>query len=471
MRSTLALVLAAAAGVLHAAGQAVPQGGVPFTPAARQLTRWVETFNAGDRAVWERFAREHYPSQPTPDPDLALREQTGGLDLLNFEEITATRAVAVAKVRDAESTGVRIIVDVQAAEPNRIVGVGVQPGVVLPSAVARLPEPALPEAIRAELERRSRADRFAGAVVVTRNRTRVFGGAYGLADRERGVANRLDTRFRNGSMNKMFTAVAVLTLVQAGKLSLQDPVGKYVPGLQDRSLAAATIHQLLTHTGGAGDVFGPEFFDNRQSLREHGDYVRLFAARPPLFEPGSRWMYSNFGFVLLGAVVERVSGQSYYDYVAAQVYAPAGMNSTGSEPEDRVVERRAIGYVKRPGGVWLSNVPTLPYRGTAAGGGYTTVEDLARFAEALTSRRLLDAKHTELLLSGKVDAMDGRYAYGFIERRIGGRSSIGHGGNAPGMDGELLIFPSNGYVIAVLSNLDAPAAQFTAEFIANRLPD
>jgi CubicO group peptidase (beta-lactamase class C family) len=218
-------------------------------------------------------------------------------------------------------------------------------------------------------------------------------------------------------------------------------------------------------------VFGPEFFDNRSSLRDHADYVRLFAARRPLFEPGSRWMYSNFGFVLLGAVIERVSGRSYYDYVASHVYAPAGMTSTGSEPEDRPVDRRSVGYMKRPGGVWLPNAPTLPYRGTAAGGGYTTVEDLARFAEALTSRRLLDATHTELLISGKVDAMDGRYAYGFIERRIGGRTSIGHGGNAPGMDGELLIFPSNGYVIAVLSNLDAPAAQYTAEFIANRLPE
>jgi CubicO group peptidase (beta-lactamase class C family) len=444
---------------------------VPFTPAARQLTRWVETFNTGDRAAWERFAREHYPSQRSPDPDLALRDQTGGLDLLNFEEITATHAVAVAKVRDAESTGVRIIVDVQAAEPYRIVGVGVQPGVVLPSDVARVPATALPDTIRAELERRSRADRFAGAVLVMHNGRRVFGGAYGLADRERGVANGLDTRFRNGSMNKMFTAVAVLTLVQAGKLSLQDPVGKYVPALQDRSLAAATIHQLLTHTGGTGDVFGPEFFDNRSSLREHADYVRLFAARRPLFEPGSRWMYSNFGFILLGAVIERVSGQSYYDYVAAHVYGPAGMSSTGSEPEDSVVEQRSIGYMKRPGGVWLTNAPTLPYRGTAAGGGYTTVEDLTHFAAALTSRRLLDAKHTEILISGKVDAMDGRYAYGLIERRIGNRLSIGHGGNAPGMDGELLIFPSNGYVIAVLSNLDAPAAQFTAEFVANRLPD
>ena len=470
MRSTLAIVLAAAVGALHAAGQAVPQGGVPLTPAAAQLMRWVATFNAGDRAAWDRFKREHYPSQATPDPDLALREQTGGLDLLDFEEITATRAVAVAKVRAAESTGVRIIVDVQAEEPHWIVGVGVQPGVVLPSDVARLPERALPDAIRAELERRARTDRFAGAVLVTHNGMQVFAGAYGLADRERGVANRLDTRFRNGSMNKMFTAVAVLTLVQAGQLSLQDPVGKYVPALQDRSLAAATIHQLLTHTAGAGDVFGREFFENRSSLRGHADYVRLFAARRPDFDPGSRWMYSNFGFVLLGAVIERVSGQSYYDYVASHVYAPAGMASTGSEPEERPVDRRSIGYSKR-GDVWMSNAATLPYRGTSAGGGYTTVEDLARFAAALTSHRLLDAKHTGLLIGGKVDAMDGRYAYGFIERRIGGMLSIGHGGNAPGMDGELLIFPSNGYVVAVLSNLDAPAAQYTAEFIANRLPE
>src|SRR5262245_49479195 len=169
---------------------AVPRAGqqaVPDTPAARQLARWLETFNAGDRVAWERFAREHYPAQPSPDPDIAFREQTGGFDLLRFEEAGVTRAVAVVKVRDSESTGARVIVEVQAEAPYPIVRVAVEPGVSLLSTAARLGESELPGAIRTELERRAAADRFAGAVLVTKGTRRLFAGAYGLADRDTGV--------------------------------------------------------------------------------------------------------------------------------------------------------------------------------------------------------------------------------------------------------------------------------------------
>ena len=166
-----------------------------------------------------------------------------------------------------------------------------------------------------------------------------------------------------------------------------------------------------------------------------------------------------------------MSGQSYYDYVREHVYQPAGMTATGSEPEDQVVPGRAVGYTRPPGArAAMPNTQTLPYRGTAAGGGYTTVGDLLRFANALTAHRLLDARHTELLTAGKVDAIGGRYAYGFVERHVNGVRSFGHGGNAPGMDAALEMFPESGYVVAVLANVDAPAAQRASEFVINRLP-
>ena len=189
-----------------------------------------------------------------------------------------------------------------------------------------------------------------------------------------------------------------------------------------------------------------------------------------MFAPGTRWMYSNYGFVLLGAIVERISGQSYYDYVRDHVYGPAGMTSTGSEPEDQLVQNRSIGYMRQPGAAgWQPNTDTLPYRGMAAGGGYTTVEDLLRFATALTSHKILNAHHTDLLLTGKVDAQ-GSGAYGFNEQRGSGVRSVGHGGGAPGMNGDLMIFPESGYVVAVLANMDPPAAQRVSTFITNRLP-
>jgi CubicO group peptidase (beta-lactamase class C family) len=174
--------------------------------------------------------------------------------------------------------------------------------------------------------------------------------------------------------------------------------------------------------------------------------------------------------VLLGVVIERVSGQSYYDYVAEHVYAPAGMTRSGSEPESEAVAGRAKGYTRAPGSTgWTPNTDTLPYRGMAAGGGYSTVGDLLKFATALMGNKLLDAKHTELLITGKVAAGPGMYAYGFEDARKNG-GAVGHNGGAPGMNGELRIYPQSGYVVAVLANLDPPAASQVYQFVDARLP-
>jgi CubicO group peptidase (beta-lactamase class C family) len=275
-------------------------------------------------------------------------------------------------------------------------------------------------------------------------------------------------------MNKMFTAAAVLQLVQAGKIRLDDPLGKHLTNYPNRDVASkVTIHHLLTHTGGTGDIFGPAFESRRLELRTLNDYVSLYGSRGLEFEPGSRWSYSNYGFLLLGVLVERVSGQSYYDYVRDRIYAPAGMNRSGSLPENEPVDGRSVGYMKPPGaGAWVPNTDTLPYRGTSAGGGYSTVEDLLRFAVALQNGTLLDTRHFQLLTTGKVDRPNGgRYAYGFAERLLGGTRSVGHGGGAPGMNGELVICPQTGVTIAVLANMDPPAAQRVVDFIGNRLPE
>ena len=228
-------------------------------------------------------------------------------------------------------------------------------------------------------------DEFSGAVLVARNGEVLLEDAWGLADRKAGTPNTTDTKFRIGSMNKMFTAVATLQLVEAGKLALDDPIGKHLPDYPNQDVASqVTVRHLLTHSGGTGDIFGPEFERNRLTLREHRDYVDLYGSRAPEFEPGSRFEYSNYGFVLLGALIEAVSGESYYDYVRSNVFQPAGMTSTDSLPETDNVPNRAIGYM-RAGDGWEPNTDTLPWRGTAAGGGYSTVGDLLRFAQALSS--------------------------------------------------------------------------------------
>ena len=325
--------------------------------------------------------------------------------------------------------------------------------------------------VQAEADRRTARDEFSGAVLVAKHGRPIVSAAYGLADRERRVANTVETRFRIGSMNKMFTAVATLTLVEAGKLRLDDPVGKHLPDYPEPEVRSkVTLRHLLTHTGGTGDIFGPQFSEKRLALRTHADYIALYGTRSLLFAPGAEWRYSNYGFVLLGAIIERVSGRGYYEYVRDHVYTPAGMTRTGSEPEDTPVSERSVGYTgQRTRQTWVPNTDTLPYRGMAAGGGYSTTTDLLRFATALTSNRLLRAEHTASLTAATIPARGGSYGLGFMERTFDGVRAFGHGGGAPGMNGELLILPS-GYVVVVLANLDPPAATDVAKYIASRLP-
>ena len=448
---------------------------IPDTPPARQFSAWLDAFNSGDRASLLRFLEKNYPSRAANiDQELNFREMTGGFELRKPEESSSTRFTGIVQERDSDQFA-RFVIEVEPDELHRITRLDLQliarpPDFPMP----RMNEGAALAALRAELEKRVAADRFAGAVLVARKDKPLFSGAYGLADREKKIPNKLTTRFRIGSMNKMFTAVAVLQLAQAGKIKLTDPIGKYLTDYPNKDLASkVTIHHLLTHTGGTGDFFGPEFDAHRLELRTLQDYVKLYGKRGLAFEPGSRWEYSNYGFLLLGVVIEGVTGKNYYEYVQDYVYKPAGMTSTGSLSEDEVVPERSIGYTKFGGGkTWRPNTDTLPYRGTSAGGGYSTVEDLLRFANALENHTLLDAHYSELLTSGKVDTPNGaKYAYGFMDRNVHGVRSFGHGGGAPGMNGDLEIYPESGYVIAVLANMDPPAAQRIADFIANRLPE
>ncbi len=457
---------------LTAAEAEAARTGAPF----RQLTAWLEAFNSGDRERIQAYLSANYPSANI-DGQMNFRAQTGGFEFRALEQATAVSAVGLVQERDSDQFG-RFVLVVEPDPPHQITRLGLN-AIPRPAEfpVQRMREADLIAALRAKVEKDEAAERFAGAVLVGRitsgNGTALFSEAYGLADREAQVANTLDTRFRMGSMNKMFTAVSILQLVQAGKVVLTDPVGKYIADYPNQEVATkVTIHHLLTHQGGTGDIFGPDFAARRLELREHDDYIDLFGQRAPAFEPGSRYAYSNYGMVMLGAVIERVTGTSYYDYVEANIYRPAGMTRTGSEPESEVVANRSIGYMRSPAGGWTRNTDTLPYRGMSAGGGYSTVGDLLKFATALLGNKLLDAEHTALLIAGKVDIGPNRkYAYGFEDARNGGLGAVGHSGGAPGMSGDLRIYPQSGYVVAVLGNQGPVQAPAISAFVDLRLQE
>lgn len=350
-----------------------------------------------------------------------------------------------------------------------------------PSATAssqRMSDAEIVAALRARLEQLAAADMFSGAVLLAKNGQVLFEKAYGYADHAFNVPNRVDTKFNLGSMGKMFTGVAVLQLEQQGKLSLEDRLIKLVPDYPDKDIAAKiTIYQLLTHTSGLGDMFGPKFFDTpKDRFDTIESHLPLFTGKPLLFEPGTKWSYSNAGFIVLGWVIEKVSGESYYDYVRRHVFKPAGMTDTDNYEPDQDVPNLALGYVDvrpepKPGeprravlnfpgalpvpGPRKTNVSFVA-RGASAGGGYSTVGDLLRFAQALEGHVLLDKAHTDLDMTGHVATPHGntKYAFGMEEQFLNGVRIVGHSGGEPGINSNLDMYAETGYVTVVMSNYD-----------------
>jgi D-alanyl-D-alanine carboxypeptidase len=447
------------------------------TPAAQQFAAWLTAFNSGDLSAMVAYHQQHFPYEVASDDvrgihrEFALSAGTGGFELKKPENPTSTSIVAILKERSSDQFA-RASMEVDAKAPHRVVRFEIHPIPTPPELRPHMSEAEVLAALRAELEKQAAADMFSGAVIVAKNGKPIFAEAYGFADRAKQSKNTLDTRFRIGSMNKMFTAVATLQLVQAKKLAVTDALAKALPMYPNQNLAKkATIHHLLTHTGGTGDIFGPEYEKRRLDLRTLADYVKLYGARDVAFEPGAKMEYSNYGFLLLGVVIEAVSKQSYFDYVEKRVFQPAGMTSTSSPMEDKATEaNRAIGYTRGPKAGRQPNTDMLPIRATSAGGGDSTAKDLLAFANALTRNKLLDAEHTKLLTTGKVDmGPNVKYAYGFVESVQDGRRCFGHGGGFPGMNGQLTIC-DDGYTIVVLANLDPPAAGRIEQFVLARLP-
>ena len=451
---------------LLAASLAHGQAALPDTPAGETLAAWLEAFNSADIAKMQAFDEAHGGNPPL-GRQARFRQLTGGFTLLRVEKSEPLSVTALLQEKDSDTVA-RYELNVAEGEPAKIASSSLR-------AIPRPPELAIPRlseaealsALAARADEAAAKDQFAGAVLVARNGKVLLEKAWGQADRDAGLANTLDTQFRLGSMNKMLTAVATLQLVDAGKLSLEDSVGKILPDYPNQDIAAkVTIRHLLTHTGGTGDIFGQEFRDHRLELREHADYVKLFGKRGLTHEPGAEHRYSNYGFVLLGAIIEKTTGMSYYDHVRAKIFEPAGMKSTDSLPESEKVAKRSVGYMRGEDG-WTSNADTLPWRGTAAGGGYSTVGDLLRFAQALQSGKLVSKE----LLAQATTPQAQSYGFGFGIAGEGALHRYGHGGGAPGMNGDLRVYPKLGYVIVALSNLDPPAAQRLADYFSLRMPE
>ncbi|MES2524495.1 MAG: serine hydrolase domain-containing protein [Gemmatimonadota bacterium] len=303
------------------------------------------------------------------------------------------------------------------------------------------------------------ADSFSGVVMLARDDDTLYSFANGFADRASGTRNGPNTRFNLASNDKYFTRIAIRQLQQAGKLTLADLVGTHLPDYPNaRVRNEVTIKHLLDGRSGLRGFDSDDdrkYRANRMKLRSIDDYLALFATDSLHSTPGATYAYSNAGYVVLGKIIEAASGQSYYDYVRRHIFEPAGMASTGYYAVDEVVANMAVPYTtsaKAMGnfaaGAKLperqSATPLLAYRGSSAGGGYSTAHDLLRLARAITSHRLLDAAHTDSLL-------------GFSAQKPGYFEWDGWTGGSEGMN-TVYYLHSTGHVIIVLSNYDPPSA-------------
>lgn len=312
------------------------------------------------------------------------------------------------------------------------------------------------------------ADGFNGSVLIADGAQIVFERQYGITDPGDPLPITPETAFNLASSGKLYTVVAVMQLVQQGKLDLDAPVGRYLP---DWPVAAVrdrvTARQLLLHTSGLGSFWGEEFNAKRAQLQTLRDYLPLLDQEPE-FEPGSQWGYSNSGFMLLGLLVEAISGVDFYDYVQAHVFDTAGMRGAGYFAIDGKANGVAVPYVIEDDS--FSRLPMPEPRGGPAGGGYAQPRDWLAFHRALTSGQLLDAKALDLLFA-PVQLPAGTRApphgLGILRWDVGDDVAYGHPGGAPGVAVDFRATRRSGWAIVLMSNRDrAPLMPLTSELAA-----
>lgn len=297
---------------------------------------------------------------------------------------------------------------------------------------------------------------FSGVVLVGRGDEIENEAAYGFADSGGSRGNSLTTRFNLGSIQKTFTAVGIAQLLQQGRLSLDDTLARHVPDYPNAAAAGRiTIRDLLRHRSGVAQFMRADFGDVPVA-----EMVKTVGAAPQAFEPGAGQQYSNGGYVVLGRVIEVVSGKTYEAYVNDNIYRPAGMSSTGffrkGDRDDNVALPVTTGVTEGP------------RTGNPAGGSYSTAADLFRFARALHTGRLLDRKMTEFVLNGTF-AEQPRWGFALREQVAGTHRFLGNGGGAPGVNAEFRFEPSGLFTVVVLSNSSPPAATDLLSAIVNRI--
>jgi CubicO group peptidase (beta-lactamase class C family) len=413
---------------------------------------WFMAFNAGDRKALAALGDD------STDFDHDVREETGGLDLVHVESDDGKVIRALARERLSPETW-RVTLTRDAKNPTRF------------SAVRCVADPMASEmdaiaALDAFATRLTRKDKFSGVLLVRKDERDLLAKAYGYADAAEKVPMTLDTKVFFASQGKMFTAVSIFQLIEKGKVSLNDTVGKFLPDYPNRDIARkVTVRMLLAHTAGTGDIglLEPEDGANRVRIHSLAGIIALNGKRAPAFEPGTKWEYANYDYILLGAIVEKASGMDFYDYVQRNIFDRAGMTRTGYPLREDMAGIAIPMWPKN--GKLVSAMDMWPWRGTPAGGGVSTVGDEARFVSALNAGKLISRESLAFATHapGGFGFRPGNgFGYGFIESGINGLKYWGHGGGAHGDSLVLDYYPQTRVTLVCMANREPPACDRVA---------
>ncbi|HUF04384.1 MAG TPA: serine hydrolase domain-containing protein [Aridibacter sp.] len=453
-----AIILALAIVLLIGLAPAEAQDRASAEKRAREL---VSIINLGDRARFEDYVKNNFEGQFR---DLPMEEH------LNFYSnvYDSSRGFEVTGVRSFEggliTLNVRskltgepegIAVRIEDKEPYRITGIGLRPPLPEPNA-KKLSEAEIAREMESFMKKLGDADVFSGTVLLAKDGKPVYKGVFGIANRDFDVPNRFDTKFNLGSMNKMFTSIAIAKLIETGKVALEDPLSKFLPDFPDaESAKKIKVKHLLSHTSGLGGYFSERWSQRaRGSIRTVDDMIALAKEDESLrFEPGTERRYSNTGMLVLGKIIEVASGESYFDFVRKYVLKPAGMENTGCFELDKVNKNLAVGYEKEftaDGVTFSNNIFTHVMRGGPQGGCYSTAEDLLKFSTALQAGKIVGKDLVEQFTTPKPELNSPRYGFGFHTLPDGSR--FGHGGGFMGIGANMDVFRGTGWTAIVLSN-------------------
>jgi CubicO group peptidase (beta-lactamase class C family) len=443
---------------------------MPEGRIGERISALIETVNSDDPATIKSFLEGAFTERFLKIASLEehvqvfreIFQQWGGVDFHSIRTYVPERAgqtVVILKDRNFKAWRA-FVVRWDVDDDYRIAGLNFNDA----RTPSNVEEPALTEQelvreVESMMKTLRARDVFSGTVLIAKGDKVLYTFACGEASKRFHVPIDIETKFNLGSMNKMFTSLAVMRLVEQGKLSLDSTLDLFLDEtwLPKDITGKITIHHLLSHTSGLGSYFNRTYDrSSRQLFRKLDDYKPLVKDEKLSFEPGARYRYSNTGMFLLGVVIESVTGGDYFEHIRENIYRPAGMTNSDCYEMDYPVENLAIGYSPDAGSPWKwqNNLYKHVIKGGPAGGGFSTVKDLHRFALALVSGKFVSRASLDKMWT---DQSGSGYGYGFGIQEGPAGKVVGHSGGFSGINSNLDVYLDSGYIVAAMSNYDQGA--------------